>query len=82
MHRKIRKIIKFKGAFSSEQALKKLMYLIIEDIAKKWTMPMHNWGLTISQLYTLIKNKFFITFSGAFHIIFFSWINTYVLRTV
>jgi len=51
MHRQIRKIIKSKGAFSSEQALMKLMYLIIKDIAKKWTMPMHNWGLTISQLY-------------------------------
>ncbi|MDQ1150340.1 transposase-like protein [Sphingobacterium zeae] len=52
MHRQIRKIIKSEGAFSSEQALIKLMlYLIIKDIAKKWTMPIHNWGLTISQLY-------------------------------
>ncbi|WP_262896489.1 hypothetical protein [Chryseobacterium sp. KMC2] len=35
MHRQIRKIIKSKGAFNSEQALMKLMYLIIKDIAKK-----------------------------------------------
>ncbi|WP_443020436.1 transposase [Sphingobacterium sp. SYP-B4668] len=51
MHRQVRKITKTKGAFSSEQALMKLMFLIIKDISKKWTMPMHNWGLTISQLY-------------------------------
>lgn len=51
MHRQIRKITKSKGAFSSEQALMKLMFLIIKDISKKWTMPVHNWGLTISQLY-------------------------------
>ena len=51
MHRQIRKITKSKGAFSSEQALMKLMFLIIRDISKKWTMPMHNWGLTISGLY-------------------------------
>ena len=51
MHRQIRKITKSKGAFSSEQALMKLMYQIIKDISKKWTMPVHNWGLTISQLY-------------------------------
>lgn len=51
MHRQIRKIIKYKGAFNSEQALKKVVYLIIKDIAKKWTTPMHNLGLTISQLY-------------------------------
>ncbi|WKK57587.1 IS256 family transposase [Sphingobacterium sp. BN32] len=51
MHRQIRKITKTKGAFNSEQALLKLMYLIIRDISKKWTMPAHNWALTISQLY-------------------------------
>ncbi|WP_262708411.1 MULTISPECIES: transposase [Sphingobacterium] len=42
MHRQVRKITKTKGAFSSEQALMKLMFLIIRDISKKWTMPMHN----------------------------------------
>ncbi|GEM_PF-2928770 len=36
LYRLIRKIIKSKRAFSSEQALMKLMYLIIKDIAKKW----------------------------------------------
>jgi len=51
MHRQVRKITKTKGAFTSEQALLKLMYLVIREITKKWTMPIHNWGLTISQLY-------------------------------
>lgn len=35
MHRQIRKIIKFKGAFSSDHALMKLIYLIIKNITKK-----------------------------------------------
>ncbi len=51
MHRQVRKITKTKGAFTSEQALLKLLYLVIREITKKWTMPIHNWGLTISQLY-------------------------------
>lgn len=51
MHRQVRKITKTKGAFTSEQALLKLMYLVIREIIKKWTMPLQNWGLTISQLY-------------------------------
>lgn len=51
MHRQVRKITKTKGAFTSEQALLKLMYLVVREITKKWTMPIHNWGLTISQLY-------------------------------
>jgi len=60
IHRQIRKITKSKGAFSSEQALLKLMYLIIKDIYKKWTMPIHNWGLTISQLYINEKKGEFL----------------------
>lgn len=35
MHRQVRKITKSKGAFSSEQARMKLMFLIIKDISKK-----------------------------------------------
>ncbi len=35
MHRQVHKITKTKGAFSSEQALMKLIFLIINDISKK-----------------------------------------------
>lgn len=48
-HRQVRKITKTKGAFSSELALEKLMFLVIQNVTKKWNMPIPNWGLTISQ---------------------------------
>jgi len=51
MHRQIRKVTKTKGAFTSDQALLKLVYLVVRDLSKKWTMSIHNWGLTMSQLY-------------------------------
>ncbi|MDR6457419.1 transposase-like protein [Chryseobacterium vietnamense] len=51
MHRQVRKVTKSKGAFTSDQALLKLIYLVIQDITKKWTMPIHNWGLTMQQLH-------------------------------
>ena len=51
VHRQLRKITKAKGAFTSDQALLKLMYLIIKDISSKWTMPVHNWATAFSQLY-------------------------------
>ena len=51
MHRQIRKITKTKGAFTSDQSLLKLVYLAFKDFSKKWTAPLHNWGLTMSQLY-------------------------------
>ena len=51
MHRQIRKVTKTKGAFTSDIALLKLYYLAVMDIAKKWTLPLRNWALTMSQLY-------------------------------
>ena len=49
-HRQIRKVTKTKGAFSSDMALLKLIYLATENISKKWTQPINNWGLTVQQL--------------------------------
>jgi putative transposase len=49
-HRQIRKVTKTKGAFTSDMALLKLIYLATENIQKKWTMPLANWSITVSQL--------------------------------
>ncbi len=49
-HRQVRKVTKTKGAFTSEMALMKLAYLATQEISKKWTQPMQNWGLIIQQL--------------------------------
>lgn len=51
MHRQIRKVTKTKGAFTSDQALLKLIYLAFRELSKKWTVTLQNWGLTMSQLY-------------------------------
>src|SRR5690625_6242770 len=50
-HRQIRKVTKTKGAFPNEMALLKLAYLATQNIQKKWTVPLHNWSLTVQQLY-------------------------------
>ncbi len=49
-HRQVRKFTKSKGAFTSENALYKLIYCVCQKIKAKWNMPLHNWALTISQL--------------------------------
>jgi putative transposase len=49
-HRQVRKVTKTKGAFPSDMALLKLIYLAYLNIRKKWTQPLQNWSLTISQL--------------------------------
>lgn len=50
-HRQVRKVTKTKGAFTNDMALLKLVYLATKNIQKKWTTPLHNWSLTIQQLY-------------------------------
>ena len=49
-HRQVRKVTKNKTAFTSDMALLKLIYLAHRNISKKWTQPLQNWGITVSQL--------------------------------
>lgn len=56
-HRQIRKVTKTKGAFTSDLALMKLIYLVVERVSKKWTAPLHNWALTLSQLYIMFEER-------------------------
>jgi putative transposase len=49
-HRQIRKVTKNKGVFTSDMALLKLMYLASERISQKWTSPLQNWSISVSQL--------------------------------
>lgn len=65
MHRQIRKVTKTKGAFTSDLALMKLMYMVIRDISKKWTMLIRNWGLTMQQLHLKFGDRL-KAFGGSF----------------
>lgn len=56
-HRQIRKVTKTKGAFTSDTALKKLIYLATRRIEKKWTSPLQNWSLTVQQLAIKFGNR-------------------------
>jgi len=43
LNRSLRKISKNRGVFPNVDSVFKLYYLALERIAKKWTMPIHNW---------------------------------------
>ena len=49
-NRRIRKVTKTKGSFPSDESLMKLIYLIVMDASRKWTVPARNWGSIIGQL--------------------------------
>ena len=45
----IKRITKTKSSFPSDEALFKLLYLVSQDITRKWTMPIQNWSLIFNQ---------------------------------
>ncbi len=57
VHRQFRKLTKTKGAFPNENSLLKLLYLGIQNAQKKWTMPIRNWSLTLSQLAIFFEGR-------------------------
>jgi putative transposase len=56
-HRQIRKYTKSKGAFTSENALNKLIYCACQKVLEKWNQPMHNWGAIVSQLQMFFDDR-------------------------
>ena len=50
VHRQFRKLTKTKGGFPNENSLLKLLYAGILNASEKWTHPVQNWNLTLSQL--------------------------------
>lgn len=47
---RIRKVTKTKPSFPTDDSLIKLLYLIVMDASKKWTLAYDNWGQILQQL--------------------------------
>jgi len=56
-YRQIRNVTKSKGAFTSEDALMKLLFLAQENICSKWNRPVHNWNQTLAQLSIIFGDR-------------------------
>lgn len=56
MNMTLRKVIKNKRTFPDDESAFKLLYLAINNISKKWTMPIRDWGSALG--------VFAITFEG------------------
>ena len=52
----LRKLTKHRGAFPSDEALIKLLYLALRNISKRWTLPIRDWKAAL--------NRFTIQFEG------------------
>jgi putative transposase len=50
LHRQFRKLPKTKGGFANENSLLKLLYAGILKVSERWTYPVQNWNLRLSQM--------------------------------
>jgi len=56
-HRMVRKVTKSKGAFTSDMAMLKLVYLATLQFNKRWTNSIRNWPVIINQFFIYFENR-------------------------
>lgn len=56
-HRQLCKVMKNKSIFSSDKALFKMPYLIIQDVILKWTGRIPSWRRILFQPSVFFPNK-------------------------
>jgi len=57
-HRMLRKYTKTKTIYPTDDAVKKSVYLSIQEITKKWGLPVRDWGIIIGQLMVFFEDRF------------------------
>ncbi len=58
LNRSLRKVIKTKAVFPDEAAVCRLMYLAMNNIAKKWIRPIKDWRAALSHFAILFPERF------------------------
>jgi transposase-like protein len=53
----LRKRLKNRGAFPNDDSITKILYLAINGISKKWTMPIRNWKAALNQFVILFGDR-------------------------
>lgn len=53
----LRRMLKSRGAFPNDNAIFKVLYLAINRVAKKWTMPIRDWKAALNQFVILFGDR-------------------------
>ncbi len=53
----LRKIIKGRSAFPNDDSVFRLIYLGLEQVSRKWTMPIKNWKAALQQFAILYEDR-------------------------
>lgn len=57
LNRGLKKVSKNRAVFPTEDAILKLLYLAINDIQKRWTQTIRNWGVIYAQLSIFFEER-------------------------
>jgi putative transposase len=58
LNRTLRKAVKNRGHFPTEDAVMKVLYLAIKGVSKKWTMPIRDWKSALNQFAIRFGDRF------------------------
>jgi len=53
----LRRVLKTRGAFPNDEAVAKVLYLALRNVAKKWTRPIQNWRQALNQFVILFPER-------------------------
>jgi putative transposase len=53
----LRRLLKTRGSFPTDDSIFKILYLALNRIAKKWTMPIPNWKSALNQFAILFGDR-------------------------
>ncbi len=57
LNSQLRKVVKNRGHFPNDEAAAKLLYLALKNAAKKWTMPIQDWGRALNQMSIFFEGR-------------------------
>ena len=53
----LRKVTKARGSFPNDEAVSKLLFLALRNIARKWTMPVHAWKDALNRFAIIYEDR-------------------------
>lgn len=57
LHSSLRKVLKGRSAFPNDEAILKVLYMGLQQVAKKWTQPIRDWKAALNQCVILFGER-------------------------
>lgn len=54
----LRKAVRNRGHFPTEESLMKVLYLVIQQVSKRWTMPIRDWKQALNRFAIMYPDRF------------------------